>query len=84
MNRFALRDFLRPIEQTALLCGMRYLPPFVAHGTHRMNDQDIGQHAADYRRVIEALRDERIDPDQVRDRARLNLDVDQLLGATAT
>ncbi len=27
-NRFTLRELLRPLEQTANLCHMRYLPPF--------------------------------------------------------
>ncbi|MBT8399663.1 MAG: NAD(P)H-dependent oxidoreductase, partial [Rhodothermia bacterium] len=33
-NRFTIRQFLAPIEQTVLLCGMDYLPPYVIHGTH--------------------------------------------------
>ena len=27
-NGYTIRQFLAPFEQTALLCGMRYLPPF--------------------------------------------------------
>ena len=33
-NRFTIRQFLAPFEQTAVLCGMRYLPPYVVHGIH--------------------------------------------------
>ena len=32
--KFSIRDFLAPFEQTVRLCRMRYLPPFVTHGTH--------------------------------------------------
>ena len=39
-NRFTIRDLLAPFEQTARLCGMRYLPPFVVHGTHVIEDAD--------------------------------------------
>jgi glutathione-regulated potassium-efflux system ancillary protein KefG len=60
-NRFTIREFLTPIEQTAVLCGMQYLPPLVFHGTHRMQGSDIEQAAADYRRVIENLRDDTLD-----------------------
>ena len=28
-NRYTVREFLRPFEQTARLCHMNYLPPFV-------------------------------------------------------
>ncbi len=60
-NRFTLREFLTPLEQTAYLCGMTYLPPLVFHGTHRMSAADIEQVAGHYRGVIEALRDDRLD-----------------------
>lgn len=71
-NRFTIRQLLTPVEQTATLCGMRMLPPFVVHGSHRLGEADIAAHAADYRRAVEALRDGRLDPDALRDAARLN------------
>jgi len=80
-NRYTMRQLLAPLDQTAVLCRMTYLPPFVVHGTHLLDDAAIEQHAADYRRVLEALRDRRIEPAQVRDMARLNADLDRLLGA---
>lgn len=30
-NRFTVRELLAPFEQTAHLCGMSFLPPFVIH-----------------------------------------------------
>jgi glutathione-regulated potassium-efflux system ancillary protein KefG len=59
-NAFTLRQLLAPIEQTARLCGIEYLPPFVAHGTHAMGASQIRAHASDYRRLVEALRDDRV------------------------
>jgi glutathione-regulated potassium-efflux system ancillary protein KefG len=56
-NRFTLRELLAPIEQTAFLCGMEFLPPFVVHGTHAMSDGDIAAQAAIWRRTVEGLRD---------------------------
>jgi glutathione-regulated potassium-efflux system ancillary protein KefG len=55
--RFSVRSLLEPFEQTANLCRMRYLPPFVSHGTYLLNEQQIGQAAEDYYRVVKALRD---------------------------
>lgn len=37
-NRYTIPEFLRPFEQTARLCKMPYLPPFVVHGTHRLDE----------------------------------------------
>jgi glutathione-regulated potassium-efflux system ancillary protein KefG len=56
-NRFTMRELLAPIEQTAFLCGMEFLPPFVVHGTHAMNDDEIAARAAAWRRTVEGLRD---------------------------
>ena len=33
-NRFTMKEFLLPFEQTATLCKMIYLPPFAVQGTH--------------------------------------------------
>jgi glutathione-regulated potassium-efflux system ancillary protein KefG len=60
-NRFTMRELLAPLEQTAWLCGMDYLPPFVLHGTHGMTDDQIARHGARYRRLLVALRDDTLD-----------------------
>jgi glutathione-regulated potassium-efflux system ancillary protein KefG len=62
MHGHTVRELLAPIEQTAKLCGMTYLPPFVVHMTHRLEAPGIATAAAEYRAVIEALRDGRLDP----------------------
>lgn len=60
---FTVRSMLAPIEHTARLCQMRYLPPFVIYGTHQLERLEIEQRAADYVRLVEALRDQRVDLD---------------------
>lgn len=60
-NQYTMREFLAPLEQTFKLCGMEYLPPFVVHGTHGMASEQAAAHALEYRRVLEALRDDRLD-----------------------
>jgi glutathione-regulated potassium-efflux system ancillary protein KefG len=78
-NRFGIRELLAPLEQTARLCGMEYLPPFVVFGTHRMGVDQIRGAAAQYRRLVEALRDERVDPDRAREQDCLATDVSGVL-----
>jgi glutathione-regulated potassium-efflux system ancillary protein KefF len=40
-NRYHFDAFLPPYEQTATLCGMRFLPPMVLHGAHRATPADL-------------------------------------------
>lgn len=54
-NHFTIHELLTPYEQTARLCGMNYLPPFVVHGTGHLNAKDLEQSAAEYRALIEKL-----------------------------
>jgi glutathione-regulated potassium-efflux system ancillary protein KefG len=76
---FSIRELLAPMEQTARLCGMDFLPPFVIHGTHRMDGSAIRAHAESYRRVLEALRDGRVDLARVRSYPRFNSDLDAVI-----
>jgi glutathione-regulated potassium-efflux system ancillary protein KefG len=72
-NRFTVRELLAPWEQTANLCGMRYLPPFVAHGALRPTAElGLDGLQSDYRRIVEALRDDRIDLARAASAERLN------------
>src|SRR4051812_30837139 len=57
LNRHELVDFLRPFEATARLCRMRWLPPFIVHGTHLLDAAALARHAEAYRTTLEALRD---------------------------
>ena len=47
-NRYFFDAFMPPYEQTAALCGMRFLPPLTLHGAHRATVDEIEQHAALY------------------------------------
>ena len=52
-NRHLFDAFLPPYEQTAALCGMRFVPPMVLHGAHRVDDAGLAAHV---RLVAERLR----------------------------
>jgi glutathione-regulated potassium-efflux system ancillary protein KefG len=61
-NRFTIRELLAPWDQTAHLCGMRFLAPFAVHAALRLSsDDDLAAPRAAYRALLEALRDDRLD-----------------------
>ena len=45
-NRHFFDAFLPPYEQTAALCGMRFLPPLVLHGARSASDGEVAEHVA--------------------------------------
>ena len=56
-NRAPIRDYLLPFEQTARVCQMDYLPPFVVHGTHRLSLQQIMGYRSDLHKLMTKLQD---------------------------
>jgi putative NADPH-quinone reductase len=79
-NHYTLPELLQPLEQTAALCGMRYLPPFALFGARTaLEEGRVDRHAADWRRVLEALRDDTLDLAKVESLPRLNDNLDALL-----
>lgn len=63
-NRFTIRQLLAPLEQTAFLCKMRYLPPFVIHGTHAISVESVAKERQEYRLLLSDLRDGVVDIDR--------------------
>ena len=47
-NRYFFDAFLPPYEQTAELCGMRFVPPLVLHGAHRVTEAELESHSRLY------------------------------------
>jgi glutathione-regulated potassium-efflux system ancillary protein KefF len=47
-NRYFFDAFLPPFEQTAALAGMRFLPPLLLHGAHRVADAELAAHVDTY------------------------------------
>lgn len=80
-NRHTVRDLLAPVEQTAHLCGMTYLAPFVAHGTHKMTREQTAEHGRDLHRLLTALREDRVDIEAAADRDLpfINQDLSRIL-----
>ncbi|MGD9522505.1 MAG: NAD(P)H-dependent oxidoreductase [Gemmatimonadales bacterium] len=64
-NRASIRQFLLPLESTTRLCRMTWLPPWIVHGTHRLDPEQITRAAAEYAELLSALAEGRIDPVRV-------------------
>ena len=71
LNRYFLDAFMPPYEQTAQLCGMRFLPPLVLHGAHRASEAELAAHASVFGERLDSYPDwpelDAIEPCEVRD-----------------
>lgn len=47
-NRYFFDAFLPPYEQSAALAGMRFLPPLLLHGAHRIGQAELDEHVDTY------------------------------------
>jgi len=54
-NRFSMDEFLRPLEQTAHLCGMTWETPFVVHGAAVKDDGALKAEAERYKARVASL-----------------------------
>lgn len=65
-NKYSIREFLRPFEQTANLCHMIYLPPFVLHDAMNINlNLDLHFYTELYRNMLTLLINRKIDFDKL-------------------
>ena len=79
-NRFTIRELLSPWDQTAHLCGMRFLAPFAVHAALKVvGDSDVSSNKSAYRQLLEALRDDRIDLDAAAAAQNLAVELDRVL-----
>jgi glutathione-regulated potassium-efflux system ancillary protein KefG len=72
MNEYTIPQLLAPFRRTVRLCRMDYLPPFVVHGTHLLNDEAIQAAAQNYRSLLISLRDDIFSMDEIMDCFYLN------------
>ncbi|NDI99176.1 NAD(P)H oxidoreductase [Flavobacterium sp. LaA7.5] len=54
-DRFTVMELLEPFNQTAKVCNMTYLPPYVVHGTHSMKADDYETSGKHYRALLEYI-----------------------------
>jgi glutathione-regulated potassium-efflux system ancillary protein KefG len=65
-NNFTIRQLLAPIEQTANLCKMIYLPPYVVHGTHSITPESVRQHREELHDILQDLQQENLNFNDIR------------------
>jgi glutathione-regulated potassium-efflux system ancillary protein KefF len=56
-NRYFFDAFMPPYEQSAALCGMRFLPPLVLHGARRTSEEAVAGHVAVFRERLQSYPD---------------------------
>lgn len=75
-NHFTIRELLQPLEQTANLTGMNYLPPFAIFGSRSAVDENrLEEHLSDWENVLTALVEDRVDAPQAGQLQTLNDDL---------
>lgn len=71
-NKYTIRDFLRPMERTAALCKMEFLPPLVLHGTHSLTELDIEPYKQSYHTLLDNLIAGNLNADNIKDDLYMN------------
>ncbi len=54
-DRYRIVNLLEPFNQTAKVCNMHYLPPFVVHGTYKMKPEDCKKNGLAYYQFLDYL-----------------------------
>ena len=65
-HEHTLNQLLSPLRQTATLCKMIPLPPFVVHGSHGIQDLEILRYKNELLALIELFRSDKVDPELAR------------------
>jgi glutathione-regulated potassium-efflux system ancillary protein KefG len=71
-NRFTVNQLLSPFDQTAYLCKMIWLPPFVIHGTHRITDKERYDQASQYNEILRKLANGEFNVEELKSYSYLN------------
>lgn len=64
-DRYTIPELFEPFSQTAQVCGMHYLPPYVIHGTHVLAKEDIEEKTTNYAKFIRHALNEEIGWDKL-------------------
>ena len=71
-NGHTLRHLISPIEQTCRLCKMIFLPPFVVHGTHSIQMDQVEDHRKSLNQLLIDFQNDRVDIERAQQLDRLN------------
>ena len=80
-NQFTVRELFHPLEQTAMLCGMIYLPPYALFSSRTAVDEGrLVLHISNWATLLQALRDDELDITAAQGLPNLNGHIDSLTG----
>lgn len=59
-NNYTMSELLRPFQQTATLCGLTWLPPFVVHNVlpvsmNGISDEELDRRTEEYRVLLDGF-----------------------------
>ncbi|MFY7653335.1 MAG: NAD(P)H-dependent oxidoreductase [Chitinophagaceae bacterium] len=54
-NRYTYKELLAPFDQTAYLCQLTYLPPFIVPGANKLTEEQVVDYATKYQEVLRFL-----------------------------
>jgi glutathione-regulated potassium-efflux system ancillary protein KefG len=61
-NRYTIPELLAPLAQTAYLCGMAFLEPFVIPAARRLSEGELTMACNDWENLLIKFRDDTISP----------------------
>ena len=64
-HRYSIIQLLEPFIQTAKVCNMLYLPPYVVHGTHNMTEEDYAKNGLVYGYFLDYIENNNLDSDEI-------------------
>lgn len=71
-NRFTHREFLNSFDQTANLCKMEYLPPFIVAGANKLSADAIEEYMIWYQQILHYLMNDIVDLSKLKKVDNLN------------
>lgn len=72
-NKYSITEFLRPFEQTASICKMKYLKPFVVYSSNSILDNEKQQMVEQYRVLAEKLINRQLTINEITEVQTLNV-----------
>ncbi len=71
-EKHTILELLEPFKQTAKVCKMDYLPPFVIHGTHKMNEEMYENSGFLYGKLLQHIENKELNVRQIQEFNYLN------------
>lgn len=77
-NNFTMKQFLAPLQQTANLCKMKFLPPFTIHGSLSISKEKLDKHKEQLFMLFEKMINGSLDLDKSQNLEKMNTLSEQL------